>query len=59
MTMILATHEMGFATQVADQVCYLESGKIIERGTPSQVIENPTHPKTRDFINRVHQAGRL
>ena len=59
MTMILATHEMGFATQVADQVCYLESGKIIERGTPSQVIENPTHPKTRDFINSVHQAGRL
>jgi polar amino acid transport system ATP-binding protein len=59
MTMVLATHEMGFATQVADQVCYLESGKIIERGTPSQVIENPTHPKTRDFINRVHQAGRL
>ena len=59
MTMILATHEMGFATQVADQVCYLESGKIIERGTPNEVIGNPSNPKTKDFIKRVHQAGRL
>ena len=59
MTMVLATHEMGFATQVADQVCYLESGKIIERGTPNEVIGNPSNPKTKDFIKRVHQAGRL
>lgn len=59
MTMILATHEMGFATQVADQVCYLESGIILERGSASEVIENPTHPKTRDFLKRVHEAGRL
>ncbi len=59
MTMVLATHEMGFATQVADQVCYLESGTIIERGTPKEVIGNPSNPKTKDFINRVHQAGRL
>ena len=59
MTMVLATHEMGFATQVADQVCYLESGTIIERGTPNEVIGNPSNPKTKDFIKRVHQAGRL
>ena len=59
MTMILATHEMGFATQVADQVCFLESGIILERGTATAVLENPSHPKTRDFLKRVHEAGRL
>lgn len=59
MTMILATHEMGFATQVADQVCFLESGIILERGSASDVIDNPQHPKTRDFLKRVHEAGRL
>ena len=59
MTMVLATHEMGFATQVADQVCFLDSGSIHERGTASEVISNPEQPRTRDFINRVHQSGRL
>lgn len=59
MTMMIATHEMGFATQVADQVCFLDAGVIIERGSAGEVIENPTHPHTRDFINRVHQSGRL
>jgi polar amino acid transport system ATP-binding protein len=59
MTMILATHEMGFATQVADEVCFLESGKIVERGTAEQVLHNPQNPKTQEFLKRVHQAGRL
>jgi polar amino acid transport system ATP-binding protein len=59
MTMVLATHEMGFATQVADEVCFLESGSIIERGTPEQVLKNPVNPKTQEFLKRVHQAGRL
>lgn len=59
MTMVLATHEMGFATQVADQVCFLESGLILERGTPEEVLRNPTHPKTKEFLKRVHEAGRL
>jgi polar amino acid transport system ATP-binding protein len=59
MTMVLATHEMGFATQVADEVCFLESGSIIERGTPEQVLRNPINPKTQEFLKRVHQAGRL
>jgi polar amino acid transport system ATP-binding protein len=59
MTMVLATHEMGFATQVADEVCYLESGNIIERGTADQVLHNPQNPKTQEFLKRVHQAGRL
>jgi len=57
--MVLATHEMGFATQVADEVCFLESGNIIERGTAEQVLHNPQNPKTQEFLKRVHQAGRL
>ena len=59
MTMLIATHEMGFASQVADQVCYLESGNIIERGTASEVLHNPQDGRTLEFLKRVHQAGRL
>jgi polar amino acid transport system ATP-binding protein len=59
MTMVLATHEMGFATQVADEVCFLESGNILERGTAEQVLHNPQNSKTQEFLKRVHQAGRL
>ncbi len=59
MTMVLATHEMGFATQVADEVCFLESGLILERGTAESVLKNPQNPKTQDFLKRVHEAGRL
>ena len=59
MTMVLATHEMGFATQVADEVCFLESGNILERGSAEQVLHNPQNTKTQEFLKRVHQAGRL
>ncbi len=59
MTMVLATHEMGFAKQVADEVCYLESGQIVERGSAVQIIEEPNDQRTRDFLKRVHEAGRL
>jgi polar amino acid transport system ATP-binding protein len=59
MTMVLATHEMGFATQVADEVCFLESGLILERGSAEQVLKNPQDAKTKDFLKRVHEAGRL
>lgn len=59
MTMVLATHEMGFAKQVANEVCYLHAGKILEWGSPEQLLENPTQPLTREFIRRVHDAGRL
>ena len=59
MTMVLATHEMGFATQVADEVCFLESGLILERGSAEAVLKNPQHTKTKDFLKRVHEAGRL
>jgi polar amino acid transport system ATP-binding protein len=59
MTMVLATHEMGFAKQVADEVCYLHNGRILEWGVPSVILESPTQPETREFLKRVHEAGRL
>ena len=59
MTMVLATHEMGFATQVADEVCFLESGNILERGSAQEVLHNPKNLKTQEFLKRVHEAGRL
>ena len=59
MTMVLATHEMGFATQVADEVCFLESGNILERGSAEDVLHAPKNSKTQEFLKRVHQAGRL
>lgn len=59
MTMVLATHEMGFATQVADEVCFLESGNILERGSAGQVLQDPQNQKTKDFLRRLHEAGRL
>ena len=59
MAMVLATHEMGFATQVADEVCFLKDGNIVERGPASQVISAPQQAETKDFLRRVHEAGRL
>lgn len=59
MTMVLASHKMGFATQVADEVCFLESGNILEHGSAEQVLKNPINLKTQEFLKRVHQAGRL
>jgi len=59
MTMVIATHEMGFATQVADEVCFLSEGVIVERGPAGQVIEEPRDPRTQEFLRRVHEAGRL
>lgn len=58
-TMVIATHEMGFASQVADEVCYLSSGRIVERGDPGQVLGDPQDSRTREFLRRVHEAGRL
>ena len=59
MTMIIATHEMGFAKQVADEVCYLHSGRILEWGAADEILESPKLKETREFIKRVHEAGRL
>jgi polar amino acid transport system ATP-binding protein len=59
MTMVIATHEMGFAKQVADEVCFLHQGRIVEYGPPGEVLENPRDSRTQDFLKRVHEAGRL
>ncbi len=58
MTMIIATHEMGFAREVADKVCFLDSGRILEEGPPEQIFSNPNEPRTREFLSRVLAAGR-
>ncbi|MFG1917093.1 amino acid ABC transporter ATP-binding protein [Micromonospora sp. NPDC048898] len=59
MTMVLATHEMGFAREVADLVCFLDAGRVVESGPPEQVLGEPTQPRTRQFLHRIIEAGRL
>jgi polar amino acid transport system ATP-binding protein len=59
MTMVLATHEMGFARQVADRVCFLDGGRVLESGPPEQVFGEPAEPRTRQFLARIIEAGRL
>ena len=59
MTMVIATHEMGFAHEVANRVCFLEAGEILEHGTPDQMFGNPREERTRAFLQRVTEAGRL
>jgi polar amino acid transport system ATP-binding protein len=59
MTMILATHEMSFAREVADKICFLDAGVICEEGSPDQIFTAPTEPRTREFLARVIEAGRL
>ncbi|MCC3766137.1 amino acid ABC transporter ATP-binding protein [Streptomyces sp. UNOC14_S4] len=59
MTMVLATHEMGFARDVADQVCFLDGGVVLERGTPAEVFGAPRQERTRRFLSRLVEAGRL
>jgi polar amino acid transport system ATP-binding protein len=59
MTMILATHEMGFAREVADKVCFLDAGRICEEGPPQQIFSNPKEARTRQFLSRVLEAEKL
>jgi polar amino acid transport system ATP-binding protein len=59
LTMLLATHEMGFAKEVASQVCFLDAGSILERGTARDIFENPREERTQQFLSRVVQSGRL
>ncbi|MGK5677760.1 amino acid ABC transporter ATP-binding protein [Actinoplanes sp. URMC 104] len=59
MTMVLATHEMGFARQVADRVAFLDNGRVLEQGPPSQVLGEPVEARTRQFLARIIEAGRL
>ena len=53
MTMVVVTHEMGFAREVADRVVFMDEGVILEEGTPEEIFSNPKHPRTIDFLNKV------
>ncbi|MFJ3219067.1 amino acid ABC transporter ATP-binding protein [Kitasatospora sp. NPDC086801] len=59
MTMVLSTHEMGFAREVADRVCFLDDGVVLEQGPPEQVFGDPQEERTRRFLSRVVASGRL
>lgn len=59
MTMLIATHEMGFARDIADRICFLEAGRILEQGKPDRIFTAPEHPRTRQFLARIIEAGRL
>jgi polar amino acid transport system ATP-binding protein len=59
MTMILATHEMSFAAEVADEICFLHEGQIVERGAPERIFEAPERPETQRFLRRLLEAKRL
>jgi polar amino acid transport system ATP-binding protein len=59
MTMLIATHEMGFARDIANRVCFLDEGRILEQGPPERIFTSPEHPRTRQFLQRIIAAGRL
>jgi polar amino acid transport system ATP-binding protein len=59
MTMVIATHEMSFAREVADKVCFLDAGVILEEGPPGEIFSSPREERTRAFLGRVLEAGRL
>jgi polar amino acid transport system ATP-binding protein len=59
LTMILATHEMGFARDVADRVCFLHEGRVLEAAPPNELFGSPRHERTQQFLRRVTEAGRL
>jgi polar amino acid transport system ATP-binding protein len=59
MTMLIATHEMSFARDIADRVCFLDAGVILEEGPPSEIFSTPSEPRTQQFLERIIAAGRL
>jgi polar amino acid transport system ATP-binding protein len=59
MTMLIATHEMGFARDIADRVCFLDAGRILEEGPPAAIFGDPQQLRTRQFLDRVISAGRM
>jgi len=59
MTMVIATHEMSFARDIADRVCFLDEGVIAEAGPPDQIFTAPSHPRTQRFLQRIIAAGRM
>ena len=59
MTLVIATHEMGFARDVADRICFLDAGRILEEGPPSVMLAAPREERTQRFLQRIISAGRL
>ena len=59
MTMVIATHEMGFARDIATRVCFLDDGVILEQGSPEQMFGSPREPRTQQFLQRIVSAHRL
>jgi polar amino acid transport system ATP-binding protein len=59
MTMLIATHEMAFARDIADRVCFLDEGRIVEEGPPAEIFTAPKEERTRRFLDRILRAGRL
>jgi polar amino acid transport system ATP-binding protein len=59
MTMLIATHEMSFARDIADRICFLDGGAILEQGPPERILSEPTEPRTQQFLQRIIEAGRL
>ena len=59
MTMVIATHEMGFARDVANRVCFLDAGVILEQGPPDAIFRDPQEPRTQQFLQRIIDAGRM
>ena len=59
MTMLIATHEMGFARDIADRICFLDEGMILEEGPPEEILTAPREPRTQQFLQRIIEAGRL
>ena len=53
MTMVVVTHEMGFAREVGDRVIFMDSGRIIEQGTPEDIFDHPQNPRLRDFLSKI------
>ena len=59
MTMMIATHEMGFAKDIANRICFLDQGRILEEGPPARIFSDPQNPRTREFLQRIIEAGRM
>ena len=59
MTMVIATHEMGFARDIANRVCFLDGGVILEQGPPEQIFSQPREERTKQFLQRIIAAGRM
>ena len=59
MTMLIATHEMSFARDIADRICFLDDGVILEQGPPEELLSRPREPRTQQFLQRIIEAGRL